>query len=55
MIQSLGDQGKLILVHAFGNDPGVEIIHKIWPDENPFSSLATDIIVELKKNVQHIM
>jgi hypothetical protein len=51
MIQALGPGGKLILVHAFGNDSGMEIIQKIWPDDNPFSSLANDIIAYLKDNL----
>ena len=49
MIQALAPDGKLILVHAMGNDSGMEIIQKIWPDENPFPSLTSDIIDYLKK------
>ena len=49
MIQALGPGGKLILVHALGNDSGMEIIKKVWPDENPFPSLSSDIIAYLKK------
>jgi len=48
MIQALASGGKLILVHAFGNDSGSEIIQKVWPDDNPFPSLANDIITYLK-------
>ena len=48
MIQALRPGGKLILVHAFGNDSGMEIIQKIWPNDNPFSSLAKDIVACLK-------
>jgi hypothetical protein len=48
MIQALASGGKLILVHAFGNDSGSEIIQKVWPDDNPFPSLANDIITCLK-------
>ena len=48
MIQALASGGKLILVHAFGNDSGSEIIQKVWPDDNPFPSLANDIIACLK-------
>ena len=49
MIQALAPDGKLILVHAMVNDSGMEIIQKIWPDENPFPSLTSDIIDYLKK------
>ena len=48
MIQALAPGGKLILIHAFGNDSGSEIIQKVWPDDNPFPSLANEIITCLK-------
>ncbi len=48
MIYALASGGKLILVQASGNDSGSEIIQKIWPKDNPFPSLANDIITCLK-------
>lgn len=50
MIKALSSKGKLILIHSCGNDPGMEIIKNIWPDENPFPSLAKDIISYIKDN-----
>ena len=43
MIKALNSNGKLLVVHACGNDPASEIIRKIWPNEKPFPSLAKDI------------
>ena len=47
MIQALASKGRLILVHASGNDPSMKIIKKVWPDENPFPSLSSDITAYL--------
>ncbi len=33
---SLAPGGRMIAIQSFGRDPGMEIIHRIWPDENPF-------------------
>ena len=37
----LGPGGRLIAIHSHGNDPGMEIVHKVWPDDNPFTTAAT--------------
>jgi hypothetical protein len=36
LAKALGPGGRLIAIHSHGNDPGHEIIQKIWPDDNPF-------------------
>ncbi|MCC6947207.1 MAG: hypothetical protein IT539_05495 [Bradyrhizobiaceae bacterium] len=36
LARSLRPGGRLIAIHSHGNDPGIEVIHKIWPGENPF-------------------
>ncbi|HKJ74002.1 MAG TPA: hypothetical protein VKA19_07785 [Alphaproteobacteria bacterium] len=36
LAQSLGPGGRMVAVHSSGDDPGLEIVRKIWPDENPF-------------------
>ena len=28
----------MIGIHSHGDDPGIEIIRNIWPDENPFTT-----------------
>jgi hypothetical protein len=38
LARSLGPGGRLIAIHSHGNDPGLEIIQKIWPGENPFTT-----------------
>ena len=51
MIEALKPKGKLLTIHASGNDPANKIIKKIWPKENPFPSLSNSIIHYLKKNL----
>jgi hypothetical protein len=36
LAKSLGPGGRLIAIHSHGNDPGMEIIRKVWPGDNPF-------------------
>ena len=34
----------MIGIHSCGGDPGLEIIQKIWPGENPFQTSRQDIL-----------
>ena len=34
--KALGPGGRLIAIHSHGNDPGMDIIQRIWPGDNPF-------------------
>lgn len=36
LARALGPGGRLIGIHSHGQDPGLEIIQKMWPGENPF-------------------
>ncbi len=36
LAKALGPGGRLIAIHSHGHDPGMEIIQKVWPDDNPF-------------------
>ena len=38
LARSLGPGGRLVGFHSHGNDPGLEIIQRIWPGENPFTT-----------------
>lgn len=37
LTRSLAQGGRLLGVQSYGDDPGLEIIRSIWPDENPFT------------------
>jgi hypothetical protein len=36
LARAIGPGGRLIGIHSYGCDPGMEIIHKVWPGDNPF-------------------
>jgi hypothetical protein len=36
LARSLGPGGRLIAMHSHGHDPGMEIIQRVWPEDNPF-------------------
>jgi len=36
LARALGPGGRLIAIHSHGGDPGLEIIQRIWPGDNPF-------------------
>jgi hypothetical protein len=37
LARALGPGGRLIGIHSHGADPGLEIIQRVWPGENPFT------------------
>jgi hypothetical protein len=38
LARSLAPGGRLIGIHSHGDDPGLEIVRKVWPGENPFTT-----------------
>ncbi len=38
LARSLAPGGRLIAIHSHGDDPGLEIVRQIWPDEDPFTT-----------------
>ncbi len=38
LVRALGPGGRLLGMHSYGHDPGLEIVRRIWPDENPFAT-----------------
>jgi hypothetical protein len=36
LARALGPGGRLIGIHSHGHDPGLEIIQRVWPGEDPF-------------------
>lgn len=48
LARALGSGGRLIGIHSRGEDPGMEIIHKVWPDDDPFQTSRHDILKAVK-------
>lgn len=36
LARALGAGGRLLAIHSHGDDPGLEILRAMWPEENPF-------------------
>ena len=36
LVRALRPNGRLMGVHSYGGDPGMELIRAIWPEEDPF-------------------
>ena len=57
LVRSLGQGGRLLGIHSCGGDPGLEIVRKVWPEENPFQTNRHDVLravrTELGKDARH--
>lgn len=52
LAKALAPGGRLIAIQSIGRDPGMEIINRIWPDENPFVTPRAVLIDEARKQLQ---
>jgi hypothetical protein len=48
LARALGPGGRLIAIHSHGHDPGMEIVQKVWPDDNPFMHDRHQILKAVK-------
>jgi hypothetical protein len=44
LARALAPGGRLVVVQARGDDPGLEIVHGVWPGENPFQTDRHELI-----------
>jgi len=55
--RALGPGGRLLGIHSCGRDPGMEIVRRIWPEENPFETGRHDVLravrADLGKEARH--
>jgi SAM-dependent methyltransferase len=42
--RALRPGGRLLGIHSCGRDPGLDIVRKVWPEEDPFQTSRHDII-----------
>jgi hypothetical protein len=47
LARALAPAGRLVVVQSTGHDPGMEIIRRIWPAEDPFATPRHKLIKEL--------
>jgi len=51
LVRALGKGGRLLGIHSHGADPGLEIIQKVWPGENPYTQSRHDILRATKSEL----
>jgi len=57
LVRALRPGGRLIGIHSCGRDPGLEIVRKMWPNEDPFQTSRYDVLratrAELGREARH--
>jgi hypothetical protein len=51
--RSLGPAGRMLIVQSCGNDPALDLVHKVWPKEEPFKVNRHELVRVLKKELSH--
>ncbi len=51
LARSLAPGGRMVVIHAHGADPGIEIIRGVWPDEDPFRDDRHDLLAEARRQL----
>ena len=51
LARALASGGRMIVVHAHGHDPGLEIIRGVWPDEDPFQTGRAELLEEAQRQL----
>jgi len=48
LARALAPGGRLVVVHSHGQDPGLEIIQGVWPEEDPFQTSRGELQAEAR-------
>ena len=51
IVRSLAPAGRLLAVQSCGDDPALELVRKVWPDEDPFRVNRHELIRVLRKEL----
>lgn len=51
LARALAPGGRMVVVHAHGDDPGLEIIRGVWPDEDPFQTGREELLTEAARQL----
>jgi hypothetical protein len=51
IVRSLGPSGRLLAVQSCGNDPALELIRKVWSNEDPFRVNRHELIKVLREEL----
>ena len=48
LARALAPGGRLLGIHSCGGDPGLEIVQRIWPGEQPFATRRQQLLAATK-------
>ncbi len=51
LAEALAPGGRLLGIHSYGHDPGIEIIRNLWPGEDPFRSDRHALLAEASRRL----
>lgn len=51
LVRALGPAGRLLAVQSCGDDPALEIVQKVWPNEEPFKVNRHELIKVLREEL----
>ena len=54
LARALAPGGRLLGIHSFGRDPGIEIIRNLWPEENPFETDRHALMAEASRQLSAV-
>jgi hypothetical protein len=53
LARALGPGGRLLGIHSHGDDPGLEILHGMWPGADPFVHDRHQVLKAVKSELGH--
>lgn len=51
LARSLNPKGRLVVVQSTGHDPGMEIVRRVWPGDEPFATPRAMLMKELDRQL----
>jgi hypothetical protein len=51
LARALRSGGRLLGIHSYGRDPGLEIVRKVWLEEDPFKTNRHDILRAVRREL----
>jgi hypothetical protein len=51
LVRRLAPGGRMLAIQSAGNDPGLELVQKIWPGENPFEVDRRQLLAALREQL----
>ena len=51
LARTLNPKGRLVVVQSTGHDPGMEIVRRVWPGDEPFATPRATLMKELDRQL----